>query len=445
MPFRRAEPAAAAVLAGEVSPFADLGQSAETLPTREYRSMPIPRQTDSLSRRHLLGLSAATGAISLLSGCAAPDRGTPVPNAETERATVLGLANERFFPFLDIRALEQEFHLAVQREQQALGLPPGDEFVPVQLLAISGGGENGAFGAGLLCGWSEQGTRPVFEVVTGVSTGALTAPFAYLGSRYDDQLRAVYTELSPNHVLESRFITAALFNDAMADNTPLFKTISVYLTEAMLSDIAKAYDDGRILLIATTNLDEQEPVLWNIGAIAKSGHPKALDTIRRILLASAAIPGAFPPTMFDVTANGKPYQEMHVDGGAFSQVFLYPPDLLQERKDRIRKGLPVVPASAYVIRNGRLEPDWADVKRQTLSIAARAIATLISVSGQNDIQEIYNTTQDDRISFYLAYIRSDFDQKLPKPFDPAFMRSLFAYGFAQGKRGGDWVRKPPHL
>ena len=150
------------------------------------------------------------------------------------------------------------------------------------MLAVSGGGENGAFGAGLLCGWSDHGDRPVFELVTGVGPGALTAPFAYLGSSYDPQLRTVYTELTPDHVLRTQFITAALWDDAMADNSPLFKTISHYINEEMLTDIAKAYDDGRLLLIGTTDLDAEQPVIWNIGAIAKSGHPKAADTIRRV-------------------------------------------------------------------------------------------------------------------------------------------------------------------
>ncbi len=199
--------------------------------------------------------------MSLLSGCAGPERGNPVPKGQTAQATVLGLPNERFFPFLDedIGPLEQEFRFAVRHEEQALRLPPGAEFVPVQLLAISGGGENGAFGAGLLCGWSEQGTRPEFEVVTGISTGALTAPFAFLGSSYDQQLRAAYTQLTPNHVLESRLFTAAVFNDALADNTPLLKTISTYLNDAMLKDIAKGYDNGRVLFIATTNLTSSSP------------------------------------------------------------------------------------------------------------------------------------------------------------------------------------------
>ena len=278
---------------------------------------------------------------------------------------------------------------------------------------MSGGGENGAFGSGLLCGWSEHGTRPVFELVTGISTGALTAPFAYLGSSYDPQLRAVYTELKSSSVFFKRGLTAALFDDALSDNSPLFKTISGYLDEAMLAALAHAYEDGRLLLIGTTDLDAQQPVIWNIGAIAKSGHPRALDTIRRILLASAAIPGAFPPTLFDVVLDGKPYQEMHVDGGAFAQAFLYPAGLTRQRRARMTRGQQVVSATAYVIRNGRLDAEWASTERSTMGIAGRAISTMIAASGLNDVIRMYNNTQRDGIGFNLAYIGSDLPKSCP--------------------------------
>ncbi len=258
----------------------------------------------------------------------------------TTQATVLGVPNERFFPLYGTEPLEQEFQAAAPRLRKTLGLAPDAPLPEVQLLAVSGGGENGAFGAGLLCGWSEQGTRPVFELVTGVSTGALTAPFAYLGPSYDPQLRAVYTELKSSRVLLSRRFTAALWDDALTDNSPLFKTISEYLNEDMQADLAKAYGQGRLLLIGSTDLDAQQPVIWNVGAIAASGHPRALDTIRRLLLASAAIPAAFPPSMFDVTLDGKPYQEMHVDGGAFAQAFLYPVGITRKsaRANETRQG-----------------------------------------------------------------------------------------------------------
>jgi predicted acylesterase/phospholipase RssA len=295
----------------------------------------------------------------------------------------------------------------------------------------------------ILCGWSAQGSRPTFELVTGVSTGALTAPFAYLGSSYDPQLRAVYTQLSPDDVLTKRVITAALFDDAMTDNSPLFRTISRYLNEEMLAAIAKGYDEGRLLLIASTDLDAQQPVIWNIGAIAKSGHPRALDTIRRVLLASAAVPGAFPPMMFDVTLDGKPHQEMHVDGGAFAQAFLYPVAITRQRRERLSQGKQVVPAVSYIIRNGRLDPEWSAVERRTLGIAGRAISTMIAASGYNDVIRMYNNTQRDGIGFNLAYIGSDFTKELPAPFDQGFMRALFDYGYQRAVRGYEWAHKPP--
>ena len=394
-------------------------------------------------RRGLFGIAAGGGVAALLAGCSIPARGTAVPIGRTTQASVLGVPNERFFPFYGTGPLEVEFAAAGDRLRQAQGLAATAPLPEVQLLAVSGGGENGAFGAGLLCGWSDHGTRQVFELVTGVSTGALTAPFAYLGSDYDPQLRIVYTNLTASRVLLKRRFTAALFDDAMTDNSPLFETISGYLNEAMLAALAKSYDDGRLLLIGTSDLDAQQPVIWNIGAIAKSGHPRALDTIRRILLASAAIPGAFPPTMFDATLDGIAYQEMHVDGGAFAQAFLYPAALTRQRRVRMAGGQFVVPAIAYVIRNGRLDPEWASTERSTMGIAARAIATMITASGINDVVRIYNTTQRDGIGYNLAYIGSDFTQKLPEPFDQGYMRALFDYGYQRASRGYDWAQRPP--
>jgi hypothetical protein len=395
------------------------------------------------SRRSLFGIAAGGGLAVLLAGCSTPTRGTAVPLDRTTQASVLGIPNERFFPLYGTAPLEAEFAAAADRLRRAQGLAPNAPLPEVHLLAVSGGGENGAFGAGLLCGWSDNGTRPIFELVTGVSTGALTAPFAYLGSSYDPQLRAVYTELKPTNVLLKRAFTAALFDDAMADNSPLFKTISGYLNETMLAALAQGYDEGRLLLIGTTDLDAQQPVMWNIGAIAKSGHPRALDTIRRILLASAAIPGAFPPTMFDVTLDGTSYQEMHVDGGAFAQAFLYPAGLTRQRRVRMTNGQFVVPAVAYVIRNGRLDAEWASTERSTMGIAGRAISTLITASGYNDVLRMYYTTQRDGIGFNLAYIGTDFTQKLPEPFDQGYMRALFDYGYQRARRGYDWSKTPP--
>jgi len=383
------------------------------------------------------------GGTALLAGCALPERGPPVPYAATAGATVLGVPDERFVLPQDLHAIEVAFREAGRRRMRHLGLTHPSQLPRFQLLGVSGGGEDGAFGAGLLCGWTAHGTRPEFELVTGVSTGALTAPFAYLGSDWDGALRSVYTDITPGDVLRSRGLLAAIFDDALADSAPLFRTISRHLDERMLAAIARGHESGRLLLVGSTNLDAQLPVIWNIGAIAASGHPRALDLIRRILLASAAIPGAFPPVMFDVTANGTAHQEMHVDGGAFSQVFLYPRQVTERRRERLRRHQPVVPASAYVIRNGRLDAQWAAVDRRAMSIAGRAISTMIASSGYNDVVRIWNTTQRDGIDYNLAYIPRDFTATYTEPFEQAYMRALFDFGFERARRGYDWAKQPP--
>jgi predicted acylesterase/phospholipase RssA len=396
----------------------------------------------NLSRRRLMGFAASGGVAVFLPGCTTPDRGPSVPVGDATQATVLGLPNERFFPLTGIAPLEAEFNAAVVRLHRTFRVATTAQMPELELLALSGGAENGAFGAGLLCGWTEHGGRPTFELVTGISAGALIAPFAYLGAEYDTQLR-IFTQLTPDKVLTKRGFTAALFDDAMTDNQPLFKTISSYMTEEIVAAIAVAYGQGRLLLVATTDLDAQQPVFWNIGAIAQSGDPRALDTIRRVLLASAAIPGIFPPSMIDVTLNGTRYQEMHVDGGALAQTFLYPQSLMTQRQEKLARGEPVIRLKAYVIRNGRLDPQWTDVERRTLPIAERAISTMTTASGFNDVVRIYTNTQRDGIGFNLAYIDTDFTMKLPQPFDPGYMRVLFDYGYQRGRGGYDWAHKPP--
>ena len=398
-----------------------------------------------LPRRALLRLGAAGALATTLPACAIPVRLAAVPRGRAAAASVLGVPNERFFVATSVgqAAIQQEYVAAATRLNLSRGLPAGAPLPELDLLGISGGGENGAFGAGLLNGWTERGGRPEFFLVTGVSTGALSAPFAFLGSAWDPQLKAVYTDITLADVLIRRGLTAAIWNDALTDNTPLFRTISRYLDEALLARIAAEYERGRLLLVGSTDLDAQQPVIWNIGAIARSGHSRALDTVRRILLASAAIPGAFPPQMFDVTLDGRAYQEMHVDGGAFAQVFLYPASVAAYRRERVARRLPVAPARAWVIRNARLDPEWADVERRTYGIAGRAISSMIAASGYNDVLRIYAAAQRDHVDFNLAFIGADFTVEYGKPFDPAYMRPLFEYGRQRALAGDAWVKQPP--
>jgi predicted patatin/cPLA2 family phospholipase len=385
---------------------------------------------------------AIAGCILALAGCTTPTRLSAVPQQDELSMNVGSMQAIRYYPPDQLGSLQADALDAINRERAALAAAGHTgPLPPVSYLAVSGGGEDGAFGAGLLTGWTETGTRPEFKVVTGVSTGALTAPFAFLGPAYDGQLKEMYTTLSAADVLETRSFLAAIYDDAMADTAPLRRTIAKYMTMDVLAAIAREHAKGRILLIGTTNLDLRRGVIWNIGKIAASGSPEALELVRSILVASAAIPGAFPPVMIDVTVDGKPYQEMHVDGGASAQVFVYPPSLkiaeaakalgIERRRD------------VYVIRNARLDAQWADVKRETMSIASRAISSLIQTQGIGDLYRIYAVSQRDGVGFHLAYIPPSFNMKLEEPFDSAYMRALFELGHRMGAQGYPWQDRPP--
>jgi predicted acylesterase/phospholipase RssA len=377
----------------------------------------------------------------LLAGCAALERLQAVPQAQQDAAVVEGMTGIRYWLAGDLALMQQDALESYAREAKLAAAGHKGSLGSANFLAISGGGEDGAFGAGLLVGWTEHGTRPEFKVVTGISTGALTAPFAFLGSRYDAQLRAVYTTISADDVFKERSVLAGLFADAMADTAPLQKLVAKYVTPELLNEIAAENAKGRFLLIGTTNIDARRPVIWNIGKIAASGSPKALDLVRKILVASAAVPALFPPVMIDVSVNGKHYQEMHVDGGVSAQVFVYPTrlkvDEISEKTGAARE------RRAFVIRNAKLDADWTDTKRKTLSIAGRAVSSLIQNQGNDDLYRIYTTTQRDGVDFNLAFIPSSFSVPLPERFDTHYMNELFKVGYDLGKSGYPWTKVPP--
>jgi hypothetical protein len=392
-----------------------------------------------MARLLLIVLSVVALAIA---ACSHPDRLPSVPRADTARAQPLGIPNARFFADSDANLMVQEGTRALAREIETLRAegknPSRTNLPPAYFLAVSGGGDNGAFGAGLMNGWSETGTRPEFKIVTGVSTGALIAPFAFLGPAYDPVLKEVYTTMTADKVFRTRGLTAALFDDAMADTSPLAAVIAKYADDKMFAAIAREYNEGRLLLIGTTDLDAQRPVIWNIGAIAASGKPGALQLFQKILRASAAIPGLFQPVMIDVELDGKQYQEMHVDGGAIAQLFLYPPSI---EANRLLKRKRV----AYVIRNARLDPDYAMAERRTVTIAGRAINTMLAASGQNDVLRTYFISQRDGVEYNLAYIGADFTLEKKGEFEQAYMQALFQYGYEQAKAGREWHKLPPTL
>lgn len=402
------------------------------------------RQRRSRGNRRVIVAIAGTVTLLLLQACSLPERLHAVPTDNEAAAEIAGMPGVRYWQKTDLERLTEESVSVYETEFAAWTAAGNAGPMPsANFLAISGGGENGAYGAGLLVGWTEAGTRPEFKLVTGVSTGALTAPFAFLGPAYDPQLKEVYTTISAKDVLEQRGFLAAVFNDAMADNAPLQLLVAKYVTEDMLEAIAAEHKKGRVLLIGTTNLDARRGVIWDIGKIAEYGGPGALELVRKLLVASAAIPGAFPPMMIDVEVNGTKYQEMHVDGGASAQVFVYPPQLhLAElsAESGIKRE-----RHMYIIRNARLDPDWADTERQTLTIAGRAVSSLIQTQGTGDLYRIYAIAERDGVDFNLAYIPASFDVPLPEPFDRHYMEELFKLGYEQGRAGYQWQKEPPGL
>ncbi len=308
-------------------------------------------------------------------------------------------------------------------------------------LAISGGGARGAFGAGIFSGWTASGTRPEFSMVTGVSTGALTAPFAFLGPDYDDILKKVYTTTSTKDILKKRNIFFAFFGDAMSDTTPLKTLLAKYITADVIGAIASEYRRGRCLYIGTVNLDAGRPVIWDIGAIAVSNSSHKLELIHNILQASSAIPIAFPPVGIPVEYNGRQYEELHVDGGTGSQVFAYPACVdwkLIKKKLRVQ-GTPRV----YVIRNSFLKPGHQGIKRSILPIAYRSIESLIRTQGIGDLYQIQALCERDDNDFNLAYIPAEFTEESNEMFDPVFMGKLYKLGYQMARKGYPWVKAPP--
>jgi len=392
--------------------------------------------------RYAVVLAAALPLL-MMQACTSVARHHAVPHDLEVAARVVGFPDEvRYFPRDpgDIKLIAQEFVDSWEREKAYLNR---QELPPTSYLAISGGGDNGAFTAGFLNGWTQAGTRPQFKLVTGVSTGALIAPFAFLGPAYDAKLKSIYTGVSQKDIVTERNFLSVFFKDAMADSSPLWQLLKAQVTQDMVDAIAAEYGKGRLLFLATTNLDAKRPVVWNITKIAASRQPGALELIRKIMLASASIPGTFPPVMFEVAANGRPFEEMHVDGSATAQLFVYWGGVLLENlaaehdAQRERK--------VYVLCNARLDPEWGEVERSTLPIIFQSIRTLIEYHVIGDLYRAYDVANRDGTDFNLAYIPETFKVPHTMPFDTSYMRQLYAFGFEQAAAGYRWAKQPPSL
>ena len=393
---------------------------------------------DSSSRSHVAPILLA---LSLLAGCAsAPPRVAPLPSDLAGQGTILGQEGIRTWGDEKPRSLEW---WASASDEEIIRQYSGIMHKEHVYLALSGGGENGAFTAGLLAGWTKRGDRPEFTIVTGVSTGALIAPFAFLGSEYDDEVSYVYTHYAMEDLVERRKVRNIVFNDAVAESTPMQQMIERYMTPEVMGKIAYEYRNGRRLYMGTTNIDAGRSVLWDIGEIANSGEPGALELIRKIMRASASIPVGIPPVVFEVEVDGRTYEELHVDGGVTEQVFLYPIGLdwdLIERRLRIR-GTP----TAYIIRNGYVEADWETVERKLVPLAGRTIDMLIRTQSIGDLYRMYLATQRDGIDFRLAKIPVEFRDSVEDQSGLGYMKALYHFAYQAALAGYPWVEAPPGL
>jgi predicted acylesterase/phospholipase RssA len=378
-----------------------------------------------------------------LAGCASGPERFAVPAQLAAAATIPDMDDVRVWgdaPFMrsllapDLPKLKAKYAAVAKSEKRG---------VSVDLLALSGGADDGAFGAGLLVGWSEKGDRPEFALVTGVSAGALIAPFAFVGRQYDRQLTAVFTTYGSDQIYQANILPGLLGGSSLADNTPLKHLIDRYVDAKLLRRIAEERAKGRFLLVGTTNIDAQRPVYWDMGKIAQRGDAKSIELFRKVLLASAALPGLFPPVHIEVSAGGKRYEEMHVDGGATHGVFFTPAQFSFHHIDHAvgRK----VKRRLWVVRNGKIAPEYKATEETTLSIAARSLETLSRSNGMGDLARMYTKAKADSVEFNLAYIPADFQAPRPAPFDNAYMTALFKTGVKLGREGFPWAKVPPEL
>ncbi len=339
----------------------------------------------------------------------------PFTAAEQNVAAIPGMPDARFWA-----DSEKEYLRALPQERGPW-------------LILSTGGSDGAYGAGLLNGWSKAGTRPEFSLVTGTSTGALIAPFAFLGSKYDDALRDAYTTIGAIDIFE-----VGGKGESFLDTWPLKDLIAKRVTADLLKAIAAEHARGRRLFIMTTNLDAGRPVAWDIGAIAIHGGDKAVDLVRKVMIASISIPGAFPPMLIDVEAKDRKFQEMHVDGGLGAQFYVAPDSML------VSTSMASLRASdLYIVANMKLDSDFEVTERNTLSILGRTVSAAIRIVIRNAIDRVYATANRNNVGFNLAFVDPGFSAPQRGPFDTDYMKALYQAGFAKGSGPDPFLREPP--
>jgi predicted acylesterase/phospholipase RssA len=316
----------------------------------------------------------------------------------------------------------------------------GEKLPPLNLLALSGGGMYGAFDVGVLYGWTASGHRPNFDVVTGISTGALIAIFAFLGPQYDDFLRDAYVHISSDDIFRLKVLPLAVFSDSVASSEPLRRKIEAAVTPQVLKEVAAAHAAGRRLYVGTTDLDTRQLVVWDMGAIAARGTPESLGLFRRVVLASASVPGFFPPVYIDVEVDGHKYREMHVDGGASASVFLRG-FMLQTAPHNFRSR---AGSNLYVITSGKLYADAEPVQPRLTSISASAISSMLYAATRSDLSRLFSLALVAGLNYNLMAVPQDFPLNPNSlSFEEKEMQRLFEEGRRLGLEGTAWRKTPP--
>jgi predicted acylesterase/phospholipase RssA len=374
------------------------------------------------SLRSVRRLLVFTCFAALLAGCATQPRQI-YSAAEQLAATPPG--------FLDIRMTTSD-PKAVDELVSAIREMRARRGTPIEVLSLSGGGANGAYGAGVLYGWSERGDRPQFDIVTGVSTGALAAPFAFLGPDHDEILKRAYTGGYTQRLLDFQGFLA-LFRPGLYSGRPLSNLVETFIDESLVAAVAREHEKGRRLLVATSNLDTQDLALWNLGAIAATAAPNSVALFRQVLLASASVPGIFPPVMIDVVSRGRHFSEMHVDGSTNTSFVAVPESLLFS--ERSRAGSPT--GNLYVLINGKLKSEFSITPLSTLPILERSYDTMSKVNTRIALQAVASFGKLSGVAVALSYIPESTPTS-PLDFDKVRMTALFDLGRRQALAKKAW-------
>ena len=321
---------------------------------------------------------------------------------------------------------------------QTISLPParGNKTI---ILALSGGGADGAYGVGVLNGWTKTGTRPEFDIVTGVSTGALMSVFAFLGPQYDELLKRLYLSQSDSDIFRPRGLTGIL-GDSLYDNTPLKKQIEKFVTPSVLQQVANEHAKGRRLYVATTNLDSSELVVWDMGLLASGGadgRSNSLQLFQKVLRASSAIPVLFPP-VYIKPKRGVQLRQAHVDGGVKAPVLIS--DFLFKQK--------VAKRELYVIINGSLalQDAFRAVEPNLKDVAAKTVGSLTRELTQQTVYRGYVRAQNSGTKFHLTAIPDDIPPLANAlEFNSKHLNEIYSRGASGVAKPGFWWASPPTL